>query len=47
MGQAALRALATVLSIAPLGLGYVPAIAGEDGRALHDRLADTRVIGVS
>jgi len=43
-GQAALRALASVLSIAPLGLGYLPALLGPDGRALHDRLADTRVV---
>ena len=47
VGQASLRALATLLSIAPLGLGYVPALAGGEGRALHDRLADTRVVEVS
>jgi hypothetical protein len=27
-----------------LGLGFVPALVGADRRALHDRLAHTRVI---
>lgn len=44
IGQAVLRALASMLSIAPLGLGYLPALVRRDGRALHDRLADTRVV---
>ena len=44
VGQAALRALASVLSVAPLGLGYLPAVVGRDRRAFHDRLADTRVV---
>lgn len=44
VGQAALRALASLLSIASLGLGYLPALVLRDGRALHDRLADTRVV---
>lgn len=42
--QAALRASLAVLSIATLGLGYVPALVGRDRRALHDRLSNTRVV---
>jgi len=44
VGQAALRALALVLSFAPVGLGYLPALFGDDRRAFHDRLTDTRVV---
>ncbi len=44
VGQAALRALASVLSFVPLGLGYLPALVGHDRRAFHDRLAGTRVV---
>ena len=43
-GQSALRAAAYAVSALPLGLGFVPALAGRDRRALHDRLADTRVV---
>jgi uncharacterized RDD family membrane protein YckC len=43
-GQSSLRAAAYVVSALPLGLGFVPALAGGDRRALHDRLADTRVV---
>jgi len=43
-GHAAVRAVAYVLSALPLGLGFVPAFVGQDRRALHDRLADTRVV---
>jgi uncharacterized RDD family membrane protein YckC len=39
---AALRAIACLLSTVCLGAGLVPALFG--GRALHDRLADTRVV---
>ena len=42
--QAVLRAAASVVSAAPFGLGFVPALFGGDRRALHDRLADTRVV---
>jgi len=41
--RAAWRALAMLLSIGPAGLGFLPAAFG-DTRALHDRLAGTRVI---
>jgi uncharacterized RDD family membrane protein YckC len=37
------RTSAGALSVLLLGLGYIPALFG-DGRALHDRLAGTRVI---
>jgi uncharacterized RDD family membrane protein YckC len=39
-----LRAAGVLLSIATLGLPYVPALVSSDKRALHDRLAGTRVI---
>jgi uncharacterized RDD family membrane protein YckC len=42
--QAVLRAAASVVSALPLGLGFVPALFGGERRALHDRLADTRVV---
>ena len=42
--QALLRAAASVVSTLPLGAGFLPALFGGDRRALHDRLADTRVV---
>jgi uncharacterized RDD family membrane protein YckC len=42
--QAVLRVAGCALSLLPAGLGYLPALVGQDRRALHDRLADTRVI---
>jgi uncharacterized RDD family membrane protein YckC len=42
--QAALRAAASVVSALPLGLGFLPALFSRERRALHDRLADTRVV---
>ena len=42
--QALLRAAASVMSTLPLGLGFLPALFGDERRALHDRLADTRVV---
>ena len=44
MEQAVLRAAASVVSAVPLGLGFLPALFSSDRRALHDRLADTRVV---
>ncbi|OFW06840.1 MAG: hypothetical protein A3H96_14340 [Acidobacteria bacterium RIFCSPLOWO2_02_FULL_67_36] len=43
-GTAVLRAAAYLVSVLPLGLGFLPALVGSDRRALHDRLADTRVV---
>jgi uncharacterized RDD family membrane protein YckC len=40
------RTLAGVLSLLPLGLGFLPALIGDDRRALHDRLTGTRVVGL-
>jgi uncharacterized RDD family membrane protein YckC len=40
------RTLAGVLSVVPLGLGFLPALFGSDRRALHDRVARTRVIAL-
>lgn len=44
MTQAALRAALAPLSLATLGLGYLPALLGRDLRTLHDRLSSTRVV---
>jgi uncharacterized RDD family membrane protein YckC len=43
-GYAVVRAAGYVVSALPAGLGFVPAFVGRDRRALHDRLADTRVV---
>jgi uncharacterized RDD family membrane protein YckC len=45
-GCAVRRTMAGILSFASLGLGLLPAFVG-DRRALHDRLAHTRVVSVS
>jgi uncharacterized RDD family membrane protein YckC len=42
-GQSVVRAAGYLVSALPLGLGFLPAFVGEH-RALHDRLADTRVV---
>lgn len=44
LGQAVVRAAAYVISALPAGLGFLPALFGSDGRAIHDRLAHTRVV---
>jgi uncharacterized RDD family membrane protein YckC len=44
LGQSALRAVLYLLSALPAGLGFAPALFGPDHRALHDRLAHTRVV---
>lgn len=44
LGSALLRAVGCLISILTAGLGYVPALVSQDHRALHDRLADTRVV---
>jgi uncharacterized RDD family membrane protein YckC len=43
-GQAALRAAACLVSVLPAGAGFFMALFRADGRALHDAVADTRVI---
>ena len=43
-GQAVVRAAGYLVSALPAGLGFLPAFFGEERRALHDRLADTRVV---
>jgi uncharacterized RDD family membrane protein YckC len=45
LGHAIVRAAATLVTILSLGLGYLPVFFGRDRRALHDRLAGTRVVG--
>jgi len=44
VGHSVLRAAAYAISALPVGLGFLPALAGADRRAIHDRLADTRVV---
>jgi uncharacterized RDD family membrane protein YckC len=44
LGTAVFRALACLLSVLPAGAGLLPALLSPDHRALHDRLADTRVV---
>ncbi len=43
-GQAVVRAAGYLVSAVPAGLGFLPAFVGRERRALHDRLADTRVV---
>jgi uncharacterized RDD family membrane protein YckC len=43
LGTAAARAAASAVTALTFGVGYLPALAGRDRRALHDRLAGTRV----
>jgi uncharacterized RDD family membrane protein YckC len=43
-GHAVLRAAAYGVSLLPAGLGFLPALVGHERRAIHDRLADTRVV---
>lgn len=40
------RTLAGVLSIVTLGVAFLPALFSPDRRALHDRVAHTRVVGI-
>jgi uncharacterized RDD family membrane protein YckC len=44
VGFSILRTAAYAASLLPLGLGFLPAFIGSDRRALHDRLAETRVV---
>jgi uncharacterized RDD family membrane protein YckC len=44
LGSAVLRAVGCLVSVLTVGLGYLPALLSHDHRALHDRLADTRVV---
>ena len=46
LGQSVLRAVSYLVSALPAGLGFLPALVGADKRALHDRLAHTRVVKV-
>lgn len=44
LGQAIIRAVSVGLTWLSLGVGYLPALLSGDRRALHDRLAGTRVV---
>jgi len=44
LGAAVLRATAYLASLLPAGLGFAAILLDKDGRALHDRLAETRVV---
>ncbi len=43
--QAMVRSAAMVVSVLPLGVGFLLALLSDDRRALHDRVAGTRVVG--
>jgi uncharacterized RDD family membrane protein YckC len=43
-GAAVVRAAAYFASLLPAGLGFIPILISPDGRTVHDRLADTRVV---
>ncbi len=44
LAASVLRAAGYLLSLLPAGLGFLPALVGAERRAVHDRLADTRVV---
>ena len=44
LGRAILRAAGYFVSALPAGLGFLAALVAADRRAIHDRLADTRVV---
>ena len=44
LGASVLRATAYLASLLPAGLGFAAILFDSDGRALHDRLAETRVV---
>lgn len=46
-GRSLVRTLAYLVSVVPLGLGFIPAFFDEDRRALHDRLTGTRVVKIA
>jgi uncharacterized RDD family membrane protein YckC len=47
LGRAVLRAGGCLVSLLTAGLAYLPALFSADSRALHDRLAGTRVVRAS
>jgi uncharacterized RDD family membrane protein YckC len=44
LADSVLRAIGYLVSLLPAGLGFLPALFGAERRAVHDRLADTRVV---
>jgi uncharacterized RDD family membrane protein YckC len=44
ISRAIQRAAAVLVSLSTLGIGFLPALFGSDRRALHDRVAHTRVV---
>ncbi len=44
LGNSTMRAVGYIVSVLPAGMGLLPALFHQDRRALHDRLADTRVV---
>ena len=43
--RAVQRTLAALASVATVGIGFAPVLFAVDRRALHDRVAGTRVVG--
>jgi uncharacterized RDD family membrane protein YckC len=46
VSRALRRSLAGAVSVATFGAAFAPALFGDDGRALHDHIARTRVVSV-
>ena len=44
LAQAVVRSVAVLASLLPAGLGFLPGLLGADKRALHDRIANTRIV---
>lgn len=44
LDRAVIRSAAYLASLIPAGLGFIVALFSADGRALHDKVAETRVI---
>jgi uncharacterized RDD family membrane protein YckC len=44
LADSILRAVGYLVSVLPAGLGFLPALFGAERRAVHDRLAETRVV---
>ena len=44
LDRAVVRSAAYLASLVPVGLGFIVALFSTDGRALHDKVAETRVI---
>ena len=44
LAQSVVRSTAVLASLLPVGLGFLPGVLAADKRALHDRIANTRIV---